>query len=66
MKQLKDDADAAHIPIEFRDVPLHAERIMGKVLAWRREEAPAPDTYQRARTPRASTWTKGPWTGFLR
>ena len=41
LKQLKDDADAAEIPVEFRNVPLHAERIMGKVLHWRRDAEPS-------------------------
>jgi len=43
LKQLKEDANAADIPIEFRDVPLHAERIMGKVLAWRRADESSED-----------------------
>jgi len=37
LKQLKEDADRAGIPVEFRDIPGHAERIMGKVLGIRRE-----------------------------
>ena len=32
LKQLKADADRAGIPVEFLDVPSHAERIMRKVL----------------------------------
>ncbi|HSG47887.1 MAG TPA: SulP family inorganic anion transporter [Longimicrobiales bacterium] len=36
LKQLKEDADRAGIPVEFRDIPTHAERIMGRVLGVRR------------------------------
>jgi SulP family sulfate permease len=34
LKQLKADADAAGIEVEFTGIPSHAERIMGKVLQW--------------------------------
>ncbi len=34
LKQLKADADAAGIEVEFIGIPSHAERIMGKVLQW--------------------------------
>ena len=35
LKQLQADADAANIGVEFIDVPMHARRIMGRVLDWR-------------------------------
>ena len=63
LRQLKEDADAADIPIEFRDVPLHAERIMGKVLAWRREEGSAEDPRLPPPPPSAGSVIHGPMGG---
>ena len=39
LKQLRDDAHAAGIDVEFEGVPGHAERIFRKVLGWTRDPA---------------------------